>query len=117
MAWDVEGTDEFVTWWETLTAATQVEVAKRVNLLVEHGPALKRPVVGAVRTSRHANMKELRVTVHREDLRILFVFAPDRTAILLLGGSKTGRWRAWYRSAVPQADALYETYLSEKGLG
>ena len=46
-------------------------------------------------------------------LRVLFVFSPRRTAILLLGGNKSGRWQEWYRTAVPTADALYRVYLEE----
>jgi hypothetical protein len=41
----------------------------------------------------------------------LFVFDPLRRAILLLGGDKTGQWEAWYREAIPAADALYASYL------
>jgi hypothetical protein len=57
-------------------------------------------------------MKELRCG-RREAIRVIFAFDPRRTAILLLGGSKAGRWREWYRDAIPQADRLYSTYLAE----
>ena len=30
-----------------------------------------------------------------------------------LGGCKSGRWNAWYRWAVSEADGLYDTYLGE----
>jgi len=58
-------------------------------------------------------MKELRVSVGREQLRILFVFDPRRVAILLIGGSKTGQWNAWYPAAIAQADDLYDILLEE----
>jgi hypothetical protein len=57
-------------------------------------------------------MKELRCS-DEGALRVLFAFDPRRTAILLLGGDKTGGWDEWYRVAVPLADALYEVYLAE----
>jgi hypothetical protein len=57
-------------------------------------------------------MKELR-TSSDGDLRVLFAFDPRRTAILLLGGNKTGRWAEWYLSAVPRADDLYDEHLAE----
>lgn len=44
---------------------------------------------------------------------MLFAFDPRRTAILLLGGDKTGRWEEWYEEAIPQAEALYAEYLEE----
>lgn len=34
-------------------------------------------------------------------------------AILLLGGNKTGRWEHWYKTAVPEADDLYDAHLKE----
>ena len=36
----------------------------------------------------------------------------DRSAILLIGGDKTGRDR-WYEENVPWADSLYDTHLAE----
>jgi hypothetical protein len=56
-------------------------------------------------------MKELRPL--GGDLRILFVFGPRRTAILLLGGDKSNEWNAWYDKAIPQAESLYAQYLHE----
>ena len=44
---------------------------------------------------------------------MLFIFDPRRTAILLLGGDKTGRWHEWYEVAIPLADRLYDDYLEE----
>lgn len=84
-------------------------------MLGQQGPALKRPTVGEIKSSRHApQMKELRVS-KGGDLRVLFVFDPRRTAILLLGGDKTGQWEEWYRTAIPEADRLYDEYLAELG--
>ena len=98
-------------WW--IRAGEQREALDdRVTLLAEKGPNLKRPVVGGIRASRHPNMKELRVS-EGGSLRVLFAFDPRRHAILLLGGCKSGRWNAWYRWAVPEADGLYDTYLGE----
>lgn len=110
--WEVEYTDEFETWWRELTQDQQEALDDRVMLLAEVGPALKRPVVGVVPTSRHNNMKELRVSKAGE-LRVLFAFDPRRCAILLLGGDKSGQWTRWYRRAVPAADDLYDAHLEE----
>lgn len=56
---------------------------------------------------RHASMKEPRAGT----TRTLFVFDPLRKAILLLGGDKSGKWNNWYRTAVPEADDLYDKHL------
>lgn len=45
---------------------------------------------------------------------MLFVFDLERTALLLLGGDKTGDWDNWYRKNVPLADALFQQYLGAR---
>jgi len=80
--------------------------------LEEHGPALGRPHADTVRGSRFANMKELRTQVGGRPLRTFFVFDPRRTAILLIGGEKTGETR-FYERMIAIADRLYATYLEE----
>ncbi len=110
--WEVEYTHEFGDWWDTLTVEQQEALDDRVMLLAEHGPVLKRPVVGEIRSSRHANMKELRAS-KGGTLRVLFAFDPRRHAILLLGGDKSGEWDTWYEAAVPQADELYDLHIRE----
>jgi hypothetical protein len=47
-------------------------------------------------------------------VRILFVFDPWRSSILLVAGDKAGRWKAWYREAIPLAEQRYEVYLKER---
>jgi len=110
--WEVEYTDEFEAWWRELTQDQQEALDDRVMLLAEVGSTLRRPVVGDVSTSRHNNMKELRVSKAGE-LRVLFAFDPRRCAILLLGGNKSGQWKRWYQRAVPAADDLYDAHLEE----
>src|SRR6266498_1571925 len=101
MAWEVEYTNEFFDWWNSLLSRDQDAVLAAVELLEQSGPALGRPLVDSIRSSRHHDMKELRPP--RTGIRILFAFDPRRTAILLLGGNKAGRWREWYREAIPHA--------------
>jgi DNA-binding XRE family transcriptional regulator len=57
-------------------------------------------------------MRELRVQSGGRPLRTLYAFNPLRTAILLLGGDKTGDDR-WYRKFVPIAYRLYAQHLDE----
>lgn len=111
-SWDVEFTDEFEAWFDDLTEAQQEAITDRVGLLAGTGPSLGRPYVDTISSSRLANLKELRCA-QQGALRILFVFDPRRTAILLLGGDKSGQWLEWYEHAIPQAELLYEVYLDE----
>jgi hypothetical protein len=108
--WDVEFTDEFETWWDNLTEAEQEDVRAKVILLRQFGPKLGRPHADMVASSRHPNMKELRIQHHGRPYRVLFAFDPRRAAILLIGGDKTGKTR-WYREFVPLADRLYDEHL------
>jgi len=63
-------------------------------------------------SSRHSNMKELRGKVEEGQLRVLYAFDPIRTALLLIGGDKTGDPR-WYDKFVPIADDLFDQHLRE----
>lgn len=79
------------------------------------GPALGRPLVDRLEASRIHNLKELRPgSAGHTEIRILFVFDPWRSAILLIGGDKSGNWTGWYRYAIPHAEELYDQYLKER---
>lgn len=69
-------------------------------------------MVGAIETSRHRNMKELRCSKDGQ-LRVLFAFDPLRRAILLIGGDKSdgAAWNEWYVTMVPVADDLFDRHL------
>jgi len=110
-SWEVEFTDQFKAWWETLGVEDQRALTAAVQLLERDGPALGRPLADTIKTSRHPNMKELRPPATA--LRVLFAFDPRRTAILLIGGSKARRWQEWYVEYVPLADRLYDEHLAE----
>lgn len=112
MVWEIEYTDEFGAWWESLDAAEQVSIDASVQLLEQFGPQLSRPHADAVKGSRHANMKELQMQCQGRPLRTFFAFDPRRAAILLIGGDKTGDNR-FYERMIPLADDLYDQYLDE----
>lgn len=110
--WEVEYTDEFARWWDTLEESEQERVRATVRLLREYGPGLSRPHAYTLVGSRHAHMKELRTQHRGRPIRTLFAFDPRRHAILLIGGDKTGDKR-FYESMIPLADRLYDEYLDE----
>ena len=90
-------------------------VNQAILVLERNGPAEGRPLVDTVTASRVANMKELRPpSAGRSEVRILFAFDPWRSAVLLMVGDKSGRWKEWYQAAIPQAEQLYEDYLAER---
>ncbi len=59
-------------------------------------------------------MRELRVQSRGHPLRVFYAFDPRRTAILLIGGDKTGDDR-FYERMVPIADDLYDEHMRELG--
>ena len=117
MSWDVEYTDEFEAWWRSdLTEGEQADVAAHVAMLEARGPRLPFPYSSGVRASRHGHMRELRVQSHGNPFRVFYAFDPRRSAILLIGGDKTGDDR-FYERMVPIADDLYDEHLRELGEG
>lgn len=112
MGCEVEVTDEFRDWFETLDGDEQESVDASVGLLEVEGVALGHPHSSAVNGSRHGHMRELRVQHRGRPLRILYAFDPRRVALLLIGGDKTGNDR-WYAEFVPRADTLYDNHLRD----
>jgi hypothetical protein len=90
-------------------------VAAAIDQLAEVGPTLGRPLVDRIQGSRHHNMKELRpASAGGSEVRLLFAFDPDREALILVAGDKSGRWRSWYREAVPLADDRFDEHLAAR---
>lgn len=112
MSWEVEYTDEFEEWWLSLTEEEQISVAATVQLLEERGPQLPFPHSSGIKGSKHSHMRELRTQHEGRPYRTLYAFDPRRTAILLLGGDKTGN-DLWYEKNLPVADRLYDEHLNE----
>ena len=113
--WEIRVTDEWLTWYRALDGPSRLGVADAIDRLADGGPNLGRPLVDRIHGSDVHNMKELRPpSAEASEIRILFVFDPWRSAILLVGGDKSGRWNDWYRTAIPQAEQLYEEYLDER---
>lgn len=112
VSWEVLVTEGFEEWWNGLAEVHQDALTARIAMLRDHGPTLGRPTVDTIQGSKLANLKELRASVGRAHLRVLFVFDPDRRAVLLVGGNKAGQWQAWYRRAIPEAEQLYAEHLA-----
>ena len=90
-------------------------VAEAIDQLLDEGPRLGRPLADRISGSRLHNLKELRPgSAGTSEVRTLFIFDPVRNAVLLVAGDKSGRWKEWYREAIPAAEAAYEAYLKEQ---
>ena len=118
MEWDILVTaqvEEFLDHLYDSDRLTHQLVNQAILVLERNGPAEGRPLVDSITASQITNMKELRPpSSGRTEIRILFVFDPWRSAILLVAGDKSGQWSRWYREAIPEAEQLYATYLKER---
>ncbi|MEU0961984.1 type II toxin-antitoxin system RelE/ParE family toxin [Micromonospora aurantiaca] len=118
MEWEILMTgqvEEFLDQLYVLDRDSHRLVNQAILVLERNGPAEGRPLVDSITASRLSNLKELRPpSAGRTEIRILFVFDPWRSAVLLVAGDKSGQWTRWYREAIPDAEQLYDTYLKER---
>ena len=119
MRWTVEFHNEFVPEFRSLHRHVQDEVYAIAHLLEHFGPQLGRPRVDTLNGSRHANMKEMRFDAADGAWRLAFAFDPERKAMLLVAGDKSGGGsRRFYRTLIAEADARFDRHLArlaEKG--
>ncbi len=113
--WEIRVTNEILAWINMLDERSRLQVVDAIDRLAQAGPGLGRPLVDKLEGSQIHNLKELRPgSAGRSEIRILFLFDPWRSAILLVGGDKSGDWSGWYHRAIPRAEELYEEYLKER---
>ena len=111
MAWSVEHTDEFAEWYAGLSKLQQDDLTAIGLLLMEQGPQLPFPYSSGISGSRHAHCANSVCKVAGSD-SVFYAFDPRRSAILLIGGDKTGNGR-FYERMIPIADTLYDVYINE----
>jgi hypothetical protein len=122
---DPDVTDQveaFMAGLPDVPAHPTLAIITAVDYVVEHGPTTGRPIVGE--TSLEPDypqfvplfghqLKEIRPL--GTDVRILCLFTPLRTLVLLYAGDKAGDWNRWYRTAIAEAARLYADYCKEMG--
>lgn len=112
MAWRVDYHPAFRAEFDQISDAVQDEIDALVRALKVAGPLLKRPLCDTLGGSRYANMKELRFDADDGVWRLAFAFDPERKAILLVAGDKSGvAQKRFYRSLIAKADARFSEHL------
>ncbi|MFC4470764.1 type II toxin-antitoxin system RelE/ParE family toxin [Streptomyces xiangluensis] len=92
---------------------TLKHITAALTRLQERGPGLGRPTADRITGSKYA-MKELRPrSGSRVSIRMLYVFDPQRQAVVLAAGNKAGNWTGWYDETIPIAEERYERHLKE----
>lgn len=90
MAWEVrlhKALEAELLAFEQDVRRESLAIAK---LLAAYGPQLGRAHADTLKDSKHANMKELRFEALDGEWRAAFAFDPERKAILLVAGDKSG---------------------------
>ena len=118
MAWEILITAQVETFLDELFEGDREShrlVNQAILVLERNGPAEGRPLVDTVvGVTDPQHERAASTSAGRTEIRILFVFDPWRSAILLIAGDKAGRWTRWYRTAIPEAERLYATYVAER---
>jgi hypothetical protein len=111
--WTIVFCAEFDAEFRDLEPAVQDELLAQLLVIERFGPQAGRPRVDTLNGSKFANMKELRFMAEGGVWRVAFAFDPDRQAIVLSAGDKSGGSEArFYRSLIRRADARFVSHLS-----
>ena len=113
MSWTVELHPLFAEEFKAFSEAVQDELLAEVVLLEKYGPQLSRPHADTLNGSKHNNMKELRFKAEGGVWRTAFAFDPERKAILLVSGDKSGgSERQFYKQLIKKADDRFDDHLT-----
>ena len=113
MDWTVVLCDEFEVEFDALHAEVRTELLAMALLLQQFGPTLGRPHVDTLQGSRRANLKELRFSAAGGEWRVAFAFDPERKAILLVAGDKSGgSQKRFYRELIRKAEQRFDAHLA-----
>jgi hypothetical protein len=113
MNWTVLLHDDFADELTALDQKLQDELLAHAKLLAEFGPNLGRPTLDTLKGTTHANMKEMRFNWMGEAWRVAFAFDPQRQAVLLIGGDKSGAdQKRFYKRLISVADNRYSQHLA-----
>lgn len=112
MTWEVRLHPAFEDEVLAFERDVRIALAAAARLLADFGPQLGRPHADTLKGSGHANMKELRFEAADGEWRAAFAFDPERKAILLVAGDKSGgSQKRFYRSLIAKADLRFSDHL------
>jgi hypothetical protein len=115
MPWPILFHVAFVEEFRNFSQSAQDEIAAMAELLAAIGPTLKRPHADTLKGSRFANMKELRFDADNGVWRLAYAFDPERKAILLVAGDKSGTSSArFYKTLITKADTRFADHLDAR---
>ena len=112
MSWIVEFHPLFAKEYLKFSKTVQDKLLEEILMLEEFGSQLGRPIVDTLNSSQHSNMKELRFNADNGVWRTAFAFDPERKAILLVAGDKSGgNQKRFYKQLLKKADQRFSDHL------
>ena len=112
MVWHVEFHEAFEAEFLAFEQTVQEALLSVAKLLADYGPQLGRPYADTLKGSKHANMKELRFEAYDGEWRAAFAFDPERRAILLVAGDKSGgSEKRFYKQLIAKADMRLSAHV------
>ncbi len=113
MTWTVVFHEEFESEFDALPEEVQDKLIANAALLEKFGSTLSRPRVDTLKGSKYSKMKELRFNAADGVWRVAFAFDPQRQAVLLVAGDKSGlNQKLFYRNLIRLADKRFDKYLA-----
>jgi hypothetical protein len=113
---EVRFTGEAEAWLLGLPGKDQRRIRAGLEVLERVGSTLGRPLVDRIDNSRVHNLKEFRASgSNHARHRLLFAFDRRGTAIVLVGGNKTGAWNGWYPKQIERAEELFASHQRSIG--
>lgn len=112
MAWQIQFHAAFEA--EILAFEREVRIAliAATRLLSDYGPQLGRPHVDTLKGPKHTNMKEPQFEAADGEWRA--AFDPERRAIVLVAGDKSGRsQKRFYQQLIAKADLRPSEHLED----
>ena len=112
--WKVEFDKDFKAEFDKFSKEVRLAILQGARVLEGLGPNLGRPYVDTLNGSKHTNMKELRCDADDGVWRVAFAFDPERKAVLLTAGDKSGvAKKRFYKSLIKKADARFDAHLEK----
>lgn len=112
MEWEVQFHAAFEAEVLAFERELRIALIAATRLLSDYGPQLGRPHADTLKGSKHTNMKELRFEAADGEWRAAFAFDPERRAIMLVAGDKTGgSQKRFYRQLIAKADLRFSEHL------
>jgi hypothetical protein len=112
MVWIVELHEDFELEVEDFDKSVRRALLAATKVLADFGPDLGRPFVDSLKGSKHSNMKELRFEAADGEWRAAFAFDPERKAMVLVAGDKSGvKERRFYKRLIAIADQRFSAHV------